>query len=46
MLGILKSGAAYVPIDPKYPKERLALCLDALIPWKLYPRIVHSSNIC
>src|SRR6478752_2976461 len=23
MLGILKSGAAYVPLDPQYPKERL-----------------------
>lgn len=27
MLGILKAGAAYVPLDPAYPKERLALML-------------------
>jgi amino acid adenylation domain-containing protein len=28
LLGILKSGAAYVPIDPKFPKERLAFMLE------------------
>ncbi|NBD08852.1 amino acid adenylation domain-containing protein [Corallococcus silvisoli] len=28
MLGILKSGAAYCPLDPAYPPERLALMLE------------------
>jgi len=28
LLGILKAGAAYVPLDPKYPMERLAFLLD------------------
>ncbi|MGD9900399.1 MAG: amino acid adenylation domain-containing protein, partial [Calditrichaceae bacterium] len=28
ILGILKSGGAYVPIDPSYPKERLTYILD------------------
>ncbi len=28
LLGILKSGAAYVPLDPTYPKERLAFMLE------------------
>ena len=27
VLGILKAGAAYVPLDPAYPKERLAFLL-------------------
>ena len=28
LLGILKAGAAYVPLDPSYPKERLAIILQ------------------
>jgi amino acid adenylation domain-containing protein len=28
ILGILKTGAAYVPLDPAYPRERLAAILD------------------
>jgi amino acid adenylation domain-containing protein len=28
LVGILKAGAAYVPMDPFYPKERLALVLS------------------
>jgi amino acid adenylation domain-containing protein len=32
-LGILKSGGAYVPFDPSYPKERLSLMFaDAQVP--------------
>ncbi|HKP14062.1 MAG TPA: amino acid adenylation domain-containing protein, partial [Blastocatellia bacterium] len=30
LLGILKSGAAYVPLDPSYPKERLRFMLDGV----------------
>jgi len=28
MLGILKAGAVYVPIDTSYPKERIAFIMD------------------
>ncbi|HEX6292023.1 MAG TPA: amino acid adenylation domain-containing protein [Herpetosiphonaceae bacterium] len=28
LLGILKAGAAYVPLDPSYPQERLAFMLE------------------
>lgn len=29
LLGMLKAGAAYVPLDPDYPKDRLAYMLEA-----------------
>ncbi|MEO8564645.1 MAG: MupA/Atu3671 family FMN-dependent luciferase-like monooxygenase, partial [bacterium] len=28
LLGILKAGAAYVPLDPAYPRERLTMMLE------------------
>ena len=28
ILGILKAGGAYIPLDPSYPKERLAFMLE------------------
>jgi amino acid adenylation domain-containing protein/non-ribosomal peptide synthase protein (TIGR01720 family) len=32
LLGTLKSGAAYVPLDPDYPQERLGYMLDDVRP--------------
>ena len=37
LLGILKAGGAFLPLDPAYPHERLAFMLqdadvDALVP--------------
>ena len=28
LLGILKAGAAYLPLDPAYPKQRLAYIVE------------------
>ncbi|HEX2798924.1 MAG TPA: condensation domain-containing protein, partial [Thermoanaerobaculia bacterium] len=40
LLGILKTGAAYVPLDPAFPKERLALILEDARPKLL---VTHAS---
>ncbi len=39
LLGILRAGAAYIPLDPGYPAERLALMLD-----DARPRVVLTSG--
>lgn len=44
LLGILKSGAAYVPLDPAYPTDRLAVMIeDAHVPILLTERAAEPS---
>lgn len=44
ILGVLKAGAAYVPIDPKYPKDRIAYILkDAAAPVLLTQRSLVAA---
>jgi len=44
LLGIQKSGAAYVPLDPAYPAERLRLTLeDAQVPLLLTQQSLLAS---
>lgn len=40
VLGVLKAGATYAPLDPAYPKERLAFMLEDAAPRVL---ATHSS---
>jgi len=41
ILGILKAGAAYVPIDPEYPEERIRFILQDTC-----AELIVSSNEC
>ncbi len=44
LLGILKAGAAYVPLDPSYPRERLAMMLeDAQVPVLLTQELLLAT---
>lgn len=46
LLGIVKAGAAYVPLDPDYPADRLAfMCQDARIPVLLTHNIEPVAQV-
>ncbi|HEV7784759.1 MAG TPA: amino acid adenylation domain-containing protein, partial [Thermoanaerobaculia bacterium] len=44
LLGILKAGAAYVPLDPSYPQERLEAMIEDLAEIDPYPLIVTREQ--
>nr|WP_244431779.1 non-ribosomal peptide synthetase [Xenorhabdus szentirmaii] len=41
LLGILKAGAAYVPLDPNYPSKRLAYILEDSTPKAILTQTKH-----
>lgn len=45
MLGILKSGAAFVPLDPSYPRETLAFMLADAKPLLLLTRTALATEL-
>jgi amino acid adenylation domain-containing protein len=45
MLGILKSGGAYVPVDPDYPEERIAYILNDTNAKVVLTNSVHKDRL-
>lgn len=45
LLGVLKSGAAYLPIDPGYPAERIAFMVTDACPALLLTTSVTSGSL-
>lgn len=45
LLGILKAGAAYVPLDPSYPGERLAYMLGDSSPAALLTQVALQHSL-
>lgn len=44
-LGVLKAGGAFLPLDPTYPKDRLAFILeDTQAPLFLCNQVAHAPN--
>ncbi|WP_259418057.1 non-ribosomal peptide synthetase [Bacillus toyonensis] len=52
IMGILKSGAAYLPIDPEYPEERIKYMVEdsntkfVLTQTHLYDKLHFTNNEC
>ena len=44
LLGVMKAGAAYLPLDPSYPRERIAYILeDARAPWVITQKEIAEN---
>ncbi len=52
IIGVMKAGACYIPIDPTYPKERIQYMLEdsnakiLITNDELYNNIKHKNKIC
>ncbi|ORX80372.1 acetyl-CoA synthetase-like protein [Anaeromyces robustus] len=44
VIGVLKSGAAYAPIDPDYPEERIQYMINEVKPKVILSYLVNESN--
>src|ERR1700677_217515 len=45
LLGVLKAGAAYLPVDPGYPAQRIAFMLDDARPGCVLADDVHAAGL-
>lgn len=45
VLGILKTGAAYVPLDPNYPQERLQWMIEDTAPHLVLTQKAHRDGL-
>ncbi|UUU31876.1 amino acid adenylation domain-containing protein [Streptomyces sp. CA-210063] len=45
LVGVLKAGAATVPLDTSYPKERIAAMLEQARPVAVVTRAVHGTGL-
>ncbi|MFI1252229.1 amino acid adenylation domain-containing protein [Streptomyces netropsis] len=45
LLAVLKAGACYVPLDPEYPVDRLALMLDDAAPTLVLTDTGHADRL-
>src|SRR6202453_1120034 len=45
LLGVLKAGAAYLPVDPGYPAQRIAFMLDDAKPGCVLADDVHAAGL-
>ncbi len=45
LLGILKSGSAYIPVDPEYPDERVQYIINDAVPEIIITSIAHEHRL-